>query len=85
LQERIALRKAFAQRRFPAAGYKPAVSIGETYEFTLDGRGELLRAGCVFALIDSNDRGHAFVRVSPLGPNVLINDRDINNRDCVCR
>ena len=32
LQERIALRKAFAQCRFPAAGYKPAVSIGETYE-----------------------------------------------------
>jgi hypothetical protein len=25
-------RIAFAQCRFPAAGYKPAVSIGETYE-----------------------------------------------------
>jgi hypothetical protein len=36
LQERIALRKAFAQCRFPADGYKPAVSIGETYEMLLD-------------------------------------------------
>jgi hypothetical protein len=30
----IALRKASAQCRFPAAGYKPAVSIGETYDLS---------------------------------------------------
>jgi hypothetical protein len=65
--------------------------------FTLDGRGELLRAGCVLALVDtrviavinqcpiaSPDRGHAIVRVSPHGPSFLINDRDVNNNDCVC-
>jgi hypothetical protein len=66
--------------------------------FTLEGRGELLRAGCVLALVDdkviavinhcpvaSPDRGHAIVRASPLGPTFLINDRDVNNSDCVCR
>jgi hypothetical protein len=66
--------------------------------FTLEGRGELLRAGCVLALVDakviavvnhcpiaSPDRGHAIVRVSPHGPTFLINDRDINNSGCVCR
>ncbi|HMB26807.1 MAG TPA: hypothetical protein VKS99_01830, partial [Blastocatellia bacterium] len=65
---------------------------------TLDGRGELLQAGCVLALVDarviavinrcpvaSPDRGHAIVRVSPLGPTFLINDRDVNDSDCVCR
>jgi hypothetical protein len=65
---------------------------------TLDGRGELLRAGCVLALVDAKviavvnhcpvaapDRGHAIVRVSPLGPTFLINDRDVNNGDCICR
>jgi hypothetical protein len=66
--------------------------------FTLDGRGELLRAGCILALVDdkviavinhcpvaSPDRGHAIVRVSPFGPTFLINDRDVNDSDCVCR
>jgi hypothetical protein len=66
--------------------------------FTLEGRGELLRAGCVLALVDdkviavinrcpiaSPDRGHAIVRASPLGPTFLINDRDLNNSDCSCR
>jgi hypothetical protein len=65
--------------------------------FTLDGRGELLRAGCVLALLDarviavinqcpvaSPDRGHAIVRVLPQGPTFLIKDRDVNNSDCVC-
>ena len=66
--------------------------------FTLDGRGELLRAGCVLALVDakviavvnhcpvaSPDRCHAIVRVSPLGSTFLVNDRDVNSGDCVCR
>src|SRR5262249_48866847 len=66
--------------------------------FTLIGRGALRGDGCVLRLTDSRvnvefnhcpiaplDRGHATVRVTPLGPVFIINDRDASNSNCVCR
>jgi hypothetical protein len=56
------------------------------------------RVGCVLLLSDARvkaeishcpnapvNRGHAAVRATPLGPPLVINDRDVNNSNCVCR
>jgi hypothetical protein len=66
--------------------------------FTLIGRGDVRRAGCVLSLSDAGVRaeinhcpnaplirGHATVRATPLGRVFVINDRDANNNNCVCR
>jgi hypothetical protein len=66
--------------------------------FTLIGRGALRGDGCVLRLTDSRvnvefnhcpiaplDRGHATVRVTPLGPIFIINDRDASNSNRACR
>jgi hypothetical protein len=66
--------------------------------FTLIGRGDVWRAGCVLSLSDAVVkaeisycpnapliRGHATVRATPLGPGFVINDLDANNNNCVCR
>ena len=66
--------------------------------FTIVGRGDVQRNGCVLRLTGARvkveinhcpiaplDRGPAIVRVTPLGPTFVINDRNDNNSDCVCR
>jgi len=66
--------------------------------FTLIGRGDVLQVGCVLLLSDdrvkaevihcpiaSPNRGHATVRARPHGPAFVINDRDVDNNNCVCR
>ena len=65
--------------------------------FTLIGRGDVRQVGCVLSLSDARvkaevihcsiappDRGHAIVRVTPLGPIFVINDRNARNSDCIC-
>ncbi|HKE04640.1 MAG TPA: hypothetical protein VKE91_11305 [Blastocatellia bacterium] len=66
--------------------------------FTIVGRGDVQRNGCVLRLTGARvkveinhcpiaplDRGPAIVRVTALGPTFVINDRNDNNSDCVCR
>jgi len=66
--------------------------------FRLIGRGDVRQVGCALSLSDAMvkaevihcpiappDRGHATVRATPLGPAFVINDRDANNNNCVCR
>jgi hypothetical protein len=69
-----------------------------TDDFTLSGRGSVLRLGCVLVLVDPqvqavidrcaiapHYRGQAIVRVTPQGPVFVINDRQAGNGDCGCR
>jgi hypothetical protein len=66
--------------------------------FTLIGRGDVRQVGCVLSLSDAGvkaevihcpiaplNRGHATVRATPLSRVFVINDRDVNNNNCVCR
>jgi hypothetical protein len=66
--------------------------------FTISGRGEIHRAGCVLLLTDARvevelnqcpiapvNRGHATVRATALGPTFVINDRNASNSNCACR
>jgi VCPO second helical-bundle domain len=66
--------------------------------FTLIGRGDVRQVGCVLLLSDARVkaeisycpnapliRGHATVRATSLGPALVINDRDANSNNCVCR
>ncbi|MGH9841378.1 MAG: vanadium-dependent haloperoxidase [Blastocatellia bacterium] len=66
--------------------------------FILRGRGEAERVGCLTTIGNSQvsialnrcviapqNRGHAVVRKTPLGPFFVINDRDVTNSSCACR
>jgi PAP2 superfamily len=67
-------------------------------DFTLGGRGSVLRFGCVLILvnsqvhavinrcrIESHDRGQAIVHATPQGPVFVIKDRNAGNSGCECR
>jgi len=66
--------------------------------FTLTGTAQVIRKGCLVELRDGRvlaainrcpiaplNTGEATVRTSPLGPALLINDRDVTNNACQCR
>ena len=65
---------------------------------TLSGRGAVRRVGCLLTLADSKvqaeihdcpiaplSQGQATVRLTPLGPAFVINDRDADSSACACR
>jgi len=65
--------------------------------YSLSGRGSITRRGCSIelhnpqisatidkCLINPHTRGEAMIRLTPLGPTIIINDRNINNNTCAC-
>jgi len=44
-----------------------------------------VKAEVIHCPIASPNRGHATVRARPHGPAIVINDRDVDNNNCVCR
>ena len=80
-----------------ASGDYQFLRCGGDDDFTLSGRGTVLRVGGVLALVNSKvqaiinrctnvpqNRGQAIVRATPHGPVFIISDRNADNNGCDC-